>query len=414
MKAKIRVIGKDQNRTALGIVNAYVKINPNASLEELQKAFPASLNPTGKIKEVVAAISQASKYPDEFFLKPEELIQLKSGNKVAVKYLWREEDFHEIKKRAAELGIETKKIAETAPFEKGCFKLEMIEDNSCAPTGNLVDEIIVVEEIAPGIDEIDIIEIEEVRPEKKKPHTIAEKTNQGGPKTPPPPRPTPPVQKKKGINWLWWILAVLLLLLLLFWWKKCHDNKKHEEPVKITVVEKETIPFYKQKIQSAKIDVNGDLVYDKSGKLIDVIIEGDTLSVDSYATEAEVYNFLLSNDKKSDWIVLDQVHFRFNEVNFTEKALVQIKHVAAILKKWDAKAKIEIEGFADHIGTDAENQYISDERADYTAKHFINDGFPKENIISAVGLRDTKRLCTADDTPACRELNRRAEIRITK
>jgi beta-glucosidase/6-phospho-beta-glucosidase/beta-galactosidase len=47
--AKVRVYGKAQNRTALGIVHAYMIMYPHAKLEDLRKAFPNSLNPSREI-----------------------------------------------------------------------------------------------------------------------------------------------------------------------------------------------------------------------------------------------------------------------------------------------------------------------------------------------------------------------------
>ena len=38
--SKVRVYGKAQNRTALGIANAYMVMYPQATLEDLRKAFP--------------------------------------------------------------------------------------------------------------------------------------------------------------------------------------------------------------------------------------------------------------------------------------------------------------------------------------------------------------------------------------
>ena len=40
MASKVRVYGKAQNRTALGIVNAYIVMYPHATAEDLNKAFP--------------------------------------------------------------------------------------------------------------------------------------------------------------------------------------------------------------------------------------------------------------------------------------------------------------------------------------------------------------------------------------
>ena len=406
MRAKIRVTGKDQNRMALGIVNAYVKLNPNANLETLQKAFPETLNTSGS-GEVVVSLDQAKKHPTNYFLEPNELIQLKNGTQVAVKYTWIKDDYEAIVERAKEFGIKSHKLGETAPFKEGSYKLELIEEKPCVDSDEI--EIVVIEDITPYGAIIDIIEVEKVNPKKPISHATEHDRKENTKKT-----PLPPVKKKKN-NLIWWILAlVLLFVLLLFGWKCCKNDKTKKVVVIEQVEEKAEESNYKSKLASAKIDASGDLKYDKSGKLVAIVLDGETINVDSYATEAEVYNFLLSDKKQSEWIVLDEVHFNFNEVNFTEKGLKQIRHIVSILKKWDSKAKIEIEGFADHIGTDAENQWISNERAKQTANHFINEGFNNDNIISAIGLKDTKRLCTADDTPACRLVNRRAEIRITK
>ena len=45
MVNKVRVYGKAQNRTALGIVHAYMVMNPGATLADLRKAFPNDLCP---------------------------------------------------------------------------------------------------------------------------------------------------------------------------------------------------------------------------------------------------------------------------------------------------------------------------------------------------------------------------------
>ena len=52
MESKVRVYGKAQNRTALGILHAYMKIHPEATVEELRQAFPDSLNPDSGVKRL--------------------------------------------------------------------------------------------------------------------------------------------------------------------------------------------------------------------------------------------------------------------------------------------------------------------------------------------------------------------------
>ena len=52
MASKVRVYGKAQNRTALGIVNAYLVMYPHATAEDLNKAFPLELQSHGTWKSL--------------------------------------------------------------------------------------------------------------------------------------------------------------------------------------------------------------------------------------------------------------------------------------------------------------------------------------------------------------------------
>jgi outer membrane protein OmpA-like peptidoglycan-associated protein len=416
MKAKIRVYGKDQNRTALGIVNAYLTLYPNATLEELQKAFPYSLNPTGTVKETIAPLVETVVKPGEFFEKPEDLITLKSGQKVSLKYLWEKPNFDQIKEHAKQFGIEAVDVLETPPFKEGSYKLEVVEEKPVthhhAAQGGVVEGII-VEEVIP-VEEVIIVEEVEEKPvthhHAAAPHAAAHAAAQPKIKE---------ESKKKSCNWLWWLIPLLLLLLALLCWKKCSDDKKalpDTEVIPFTETEKVDVyePYWDKRVAEATVNEDGDLVYNEDGNLIGIFINNETINFDKLSTEAEIYHFIRSDAKESGWIVLDDVHFKFNEVNFTPAALAQIQHVTSILNAYAPNATIALEGFADHIGTTKENQVISDERAVATKKHFVSDGFAEGKVTSAQGLRDTERLCQADDTPVCRALNRRVEIKITK
>ena len=52
MPSKVRVYGKAQNRTSLGIAHAYMVMFPQATLEDLRKAFPNELNPDKGVPEI--------------------------------------------------------------------------------------------------------------------------------------------------------------------------------------------------------------------------------------------------------------------------------------------------------------------------------------------------------------------------
>ena len=87
MASKVRVYGKAQNRTALGIMHAYMLMYPHATIEDLRKAFPNSLNPDSGVKENFV-------YPEDgkstdpnwkgYFLNEEELLTTGNGKKAGL------------------------------------------------------------------------------------------------------------------------------------------------------------------------------------------------------------------------------------------------------------------------------------------------------------------------------------------
>ena len=46
----IQVNGKAMNHTALGIIDAFMQLYPNATFKDLKEAFPDSLNPSGPVQ----------------------------------------------------------------------------------------------------------------------------------------------------------------------------------------------------------------------------------------------------------------------------------------------------------------------------------------------------------------------------
>lgn len=139
MASKIRVYGKAQNRTALGIVNAYVLIYPQATLADLRKAFPDKLN-NWKIKGkdsmmfvsdkdkdlILSKYDDISVYEENFLSKPEDVIKLQDGTVVAMRGGWSKEDFDALVNWAKQYDIEVAEFKPGKPFEKGGFVLEYL------------------------------------------------------------------------------------------------------------------------------------------------------------------------------------------------------------------------------------------------------------------------------------------------
>lgn len=129
MEAKIKVYGTAQNRTALGIANAYLRLNPNSTLDDLNRAFPETINNATSSDLFVVATEDAgddAKMRKSFFEKPEEQITLKDGTKVMMFETWGKADYERIVEHAKQYQIVVAEIKPSQPFEKGGFVLEEI------------------------------------------------------------------------------------------------------------------------------------------------------------------------------------------------------------------------------------------------------------------------------------------------
>lgn len=132
MASKIRVYGKAQNRTALGIMHAYLKMYPQATLEDFQKAFPDSLNPDSGVKiNFIESKDIATRFTNNwngFFTEEDCLLHLEDGKKVAVVSMWTKPSFERLVEHAKLYDIEVAKFeaAEKGFGKKGGYRLEYL------------------------------------------------------------------------------------------------------------------------------------------------------------------------------------------------------------------------------------------------------------------------------------------------
>ena len=129
MVNKVRVYGKAQNRTALGIMHAYMVMYPQATLEDIKKAFPDELNPDSGVKKnfVPAGDKGTDANWNGFFQKDDELLTMGDGSKVAVVSMWTKPSFERLVSHAAQYGIEIAKFEEAdGAGKKGSFRLEYL------------------------------------------------------------------------------------------------------------------------------------------------------------------------------------------------------------------------------------------------------------------------------------------------
>lgn len=129
MANKIRVYGKAQNRTALGIAHSYVIMFPHATLEDLRKAFPNSICPDKGVPENFLPADEAEKYNEKmslYFTKPDEVIELQDGSKVALAQVWSKPSFERMVEKGKLYDIEVAEFEKTMRGEKGGYRLEYL------------------------------------------------------------------------------------------------------------------------------------------------------------------------------------------------------------------------------------------------------------------------------------------------
>ena len=127
--AKVRVYGKAQNRTALGIAHAYVVMYPHATIEDLRKAFPNSINPDSGVKENFIFAEEKGTTADwnGYFKGEDEVITTGDGKKVAVVSMWTKPSFERIVAHARAYDIVVAKFeAADKGGKKGGFRLEYL------------------------------------------------------------------------------------------------------------------------------------------------------------------------------------------------------------------------------------------------------------------------------------------------
>ena len=134
MPSKVRVYGKAQNRTVLGIINAYLVMYPHATKEDLDKAFPSSelLKRTSGMKDVKSLFRTAEEWKKDvsnqglWFSESDERLKLQDGTEYILLKLWPKEAFEDMVSHASMYGIEVAKFEQGEKGVKGGYRLEYL------------------------------------------------------------------------------------------------------------------------------------------------------------------------------------------------------------------------------------------------------------------------------------------------
>lgn len=129
MASKVRVYGKAQNRTALGIAHAYMVMYPQATLEDIRKSFPNELNPDKGTEEIFIYAEEKGTTADwdGYFKGEDELLTMGDGRKVSVVKMWTKPSFDRMVSHAKLYDIEIAQFeAADKGGKKGGFRLEYL------------------------------------------------------------------------------------------------------------------------------------------------------------------------------------------------------------------------------------------------------------------------------------------------
>lgn len=130
MASKVRVYGKAQNRTALGIVNAYLVMYPHATKADLEKAFPLALQPNGSWTSLFRTPEEWKQLSESnqglWFGEADEILKLQDGTKLVFLKMWPKEEFEGLVNHAKQYDIEIAAFEKVDKGVKGGFRLEYL------------------------------------------------------------------------------------------------------------------------------------------------------------------------------------------------------------------------------------------------------------------------------------------------
>ena len=104
---------------------------------------------------------------------------------------------------------------------------------------------------------------------------------------------------------------------------------------------------------------------------------------------------------------IENILFDFNRFELKPQYYSVLDEIAAMLSQ-NPKAKVEIQGHADNIGSPEYNRTLSEERARTVKNYFVQKGVEKDRLLP-VGYGFTLSTASNEDESG-RALNRRVEF----
>jgi len=113
--------------------------------------------------------------------------------------------------------------------------------------------------------------------------------------------------------------------------------------------------------------------------------------------------------QKGEKFKINNIFFEFGKFDLLPESYPELNRLAEFLQK-NPEIKIQINGYTDNIGTNKDNQILSQKRADAVRDYLISKGI-EANRIGAIGYGEKVPIAT-NETDEGRALNRRVEFEI--
>jgi outer membrane protein OmpA-like peptidoglycan-associated protein len=108
-------------------------------------------------------------------------------------------------------------------------------------------------------------------------------------------------------------------------------------------------------------------------------------------------------------VVMSSIFYETNKFDLLDISKPELEHLLSFLQL-NKTLRVEIGGHTDDVGTDKENQVLSENRANEVRKYLISKGIKAERI-EAKGYGESLPMATGDSDTA-RALNRRTVCKI--
>ncbi len=144
------------------------------------------------------------------------------------------------------------------------------------------------------------------------------------------------------------------------------------------------------------------------------IVANDSVQLPKLTTKTEVelktdIPELKEKERTPEKLTIFPIYFSFNK-HICQTNEENLNNLVNWLKK-NKKAKVEVIGYTDDIGSDDYNMKLSKRRAEYVKKQLMERGIDKNRItVVAMGKKNPVE---SNNTPEGRQYNRRVEFRIT-